>query len=90
MAFDIYNFTDNDGVIAAIMTLSNLTLDVAQDAVDDRRAVAAGAPLQPGELVGAFGGEAARDLFLPFAQKIHRKAVLQFEARIARRALCRR
>lgn len=67
------------------MALRDLALDVADGALDDRRPVAARMPLEPGEFVSSFGSETAGDFFLPFAEKIDRKAVLQFKARVASR-----
>ena len=73
----------NNGVIAAFVALHNLAFEIADSAVQDGGAVRAFMPIHAGELIGALGGEAARDLFLIFVEKVNRKYIGLDEARIA-------
>ena len=73
-------FTHDNGMIAAFVTLHNLALEMADGAVQDSGAVTAFVPGQAGELVGALGGKAARDLFLIFVEKVYCKYVGLHEA----------
>ena len=77
----------DNGVIAALVTLHNLAFEMADGAVQDGGAVSAFVPIQAGELIGALGGEATRDLFLIFVEKVNRKYIGLNEARIALCAL---
>ena len=77
------HFAHDNGVIAALVALHNLALEMADTAVLDSGAVSAFVPSQAGKLIGALGGEATRDLFLIFVEKVNRKYVGLNEARIA-------
>jgi hypothetical protein len=79
----VKHFADDDGVIATFVSLDNLAFEIADSAVQNGGAMSAFVPIQAGELIGAFGGEAARDLFLILVKKVNRKYVGLNEARIA-------
>ena len=81
------DLADDNGVVAAVVAGGDFALHLTQRAVDERSAVSAGAPIQVGEFIDPLGGEAARDIFLILAQKIHVKAVSRFEAGVAGRSL---
>ena len=80
------DFTDNDGMVAAVVALSNFALDIAERRIENRYPIRAGMPLQAGKLIDPFGRKATRHIFLLFAEKIYGKTVLQIEACIALRA----
>ena len=65
--FHVDNLPDHNRVIAAIVAFADFAFDIAQDAVDDRRAILTAAPVEIGKFVHAFGGEPPGDLFLIFA-----------------------
>jgi len=71
----VKHFAHDDGMIPAFVALHDLAFEMADSAVQDGDAVGAFVPIQAGELVGAFRGEAARDLLLIFVEKIHRKYI---------------
>ena len=77
------HFAHDNRVIAALVALHNLALEMADSTVQDGGAVSAFVPTQAGEFIGALGGEAARDLFLIFVEKVNRKYIRLNEARIA-------
>ena len=77
------HFAHDNGVIAAFVAVHNLALEMADSAVQDGGAVSAFVPSQAGELIGALGGEATRDLFLIFVEEVNRKYVGLYETRIA-------
>ncbi len=80
------DFADNDGMITAVVALSNFALHIAERGIENRCPVLAGVPLQAGKLINPLGRKTTRHLFLIFAEKIYRETVLQVEARIALRA----
>jgi hypothetical protein len=77
------HFAYDNRVIAAFVTVDNLAFEIANSAVQDGGAVSAFVPTQAGKLVGALGGEAARDLFLILVEKINRKYIGLNETAIA-------
>src|SRR5918994_1459585 len=80
------DFADHDGMITAVIALGNFALDIAERRIENRCAVLARMPLQAGKLINSFGRKTTRHIFLIFAEKIYREAVLQVEAGIALRA----
>jgi hypothetical protein len=80
------DFADDDGMIAAVVALSNFALDIAERRIENRCPVLAWMPLQAGKLINALGRKTTRHIFLMFTEKVDRETVLQIEARIALRA----
>jgi len=81
-----HDFSDDDRVIAAVVGLDQLALDVGHDSLETSGAIVAFTPFETGKFFHPFGGKAARDFLLVFAQKIHRKDSRLIKARVA---LCR-
>ena len=77
------HFAHDNGVIAALVALHNLALEMTDGAVQDGGAVGAFASRQAGELIRGLGGEATRDVFLVFVEKVNCKYVGLNETRIA-------
>lgn len=63
----VHNLPDHNRVIAAIVAFADFAFHIAQDAVDDRRAIRAAAPVEIGKFVHAFCREPPGDLLLMFA-----------------------
>ena len=79
------DFTDHDGMIAAVEALGDPAFDIAQDIVENGRSVVALVPFKPGKFVDSLGGETAGKLFLMFAEEVDRERIPAFKAGVALR-----
>jgi hypothetical protein len=82
-----YNLANDDRVIASIVALPDSAFDVTERGVQYGRPIRSFSPLQPGEFIYPFGGKAAGNILLLFAEEVDCESIHRLEAVVALRRL---